>query len=61
VYGAVLVGAAKTLFSENFVEYWMYFIGGLFVFVVMFCPMGWQDAGANSRLPDYPAQAVQGA
>lgn len=40
VYGAVLVGSAKTFFSENFVEYWIYFIGGLFVFVVMFLPDG---------------------
>lgn len=40
VYGAVLVGAAKTFFSENFVEYWMYFIGVLFVVVVMFLPDG---------------------
>ena len=40
VYGAVLVGSAKTFFSENFVEYWIYFIGFLFVFVVMFLPNG---------------------
>jgi len=40
VYGAVLVGAAKTYFSENFVEYWLYFIGGLFIVVVMFLPHG---------------------
>jgi urea transport system permease protein len=40
VYGAVLVGSAKTFFSENFVEYWIYFIGFLFVFVVMFLPQG---------------------
>jgi urea transport system permease protein len=40
VYGAVLVGSAKTFFSENFVEYWMYFIGGLFVFIVMVLPDG---------------------
>lgn len=40
VYGAVLVGAAKTYFSENFVEYWLYFIGGLFVVVVIFLPSG---------------------
>jgi urea transport system permease protein len=40
VYGAVLVGAAKTFFSENFVEYWLYFIGALFVIVVMFLPSG---------------------
>ncbi len=40
VYGAVLVGSAKTFFSENFVEYWMYFIGLLFVIIVMFLPDG---------------------
>jgi urea transport system permease protein len=40
VYGAMLVGSAKTFFSENFVEYWIYFIGFLFVFVVMFLPNG---------------------
>jgi urea transport system permease protein len=40
VYGAVLVGTAKTYFSENFVEYWLYFIGALFVVIVMFLPSG---------------------
>jgi urea transport system permease protein len=40
VYGAVLVGAAKTYFSENFVEYWLYFIGALFIIAVMFLPQG---------------------
>ena len=48
VYGAVLVGSAKTFFSENFVEYWMYFIGGLFVFIVMVLPDGL--AGLLGRL-----------
>jgi urea transport system permease protein len=40
VYGALLVNFAKTFFSENFVEYWLYFVGGLFVVVVMFLPGG---------------------
>ena len=40
VYGTLLVMAAKTFFSENFVAYWPYFIGGLFIFVVMAMPMG---------------------
>lgn len=40
VYGSMLVGSAKTFFSENFVQYWIYFIGALFVFVVMFLPEG---------------------
>ncbi len=51
VYGALLVGAAKTFFSENFVEYWVYFIGGLFVFVVMFLPHGL--AGLLERIRGY--------
>jgi len=40
VYGSILVGAAKTYFSENFVSYWLYFIGALFIVVVMFLPQG---------------------
>ncbi len=40
VYGAMLVGAAKTYFSENFVEYWLYFIGSLFIVVTMFLSHG---------------------
>jgi urea transport system permease protein len=40
VYGTLVVSYAKTFFSENFVEYWLYFIGGLFIIVVMFLPGG---------------------
>ena len=40
VYGAILVGAGKTYFSENFVQYWLYFIGGMFMLVVIFLPEG---------------------
>lgn len=58
VYGAVLVGAAKTFFSENFVEYWMYFIGGLFVVIVMFLPHGL--AGVVGRLSSPRARSVPG-
>jgi urea transport system permease protein len=55
VYGAVLVGSAKTFFSENFVEYWMYFIGVLFIVVVMFLPDGL--AGLLQRLQSRTAAA----
>ena len=48
VYGALLVGWARTFFSENFVEYWPYFVGALFVIVVMFLPTGL--AGLLDRL-----------
>ena len=54
VYGAVLVGAAKTYFSENFVEYWLYFIGSLFIVVVMFLPQGL--AGLVERLREMAAR-----
>jgi urea transport system permease protein len=54
VYGAVLVGAAKTYFSENFVEYWLYFIGSLFTVVVMFLPQGL--AGLLERVRELTAR-----
>lgn len=38
--GALLVGTAKTFFSENFVDFWLYFVGGLFIVIVMFLPQG---------------------
>jgi len=56
VYGALLVGSAKTFFSETFVEYWMYFIGVLFIVVVMFLPDGL--AGLLQRLQSRKAAAV---
>ncbi len=40
VYGALLVGFAKSLFSENFATLWLFFIGGLFIFVVLVMPNG---------------------
>jgi urea transport system permease protein len=43
------VGYAKTVFSENFVEYWIYFVGGLFVVVVMFLPKGLAGLIENLR------------
>ena len=40
VYGAVLVNLGKTYFSEAFPEVWLYFLGALFISVVMFLPNG---------------------
>jgi urea transport system permease protein len=61
VYGAVLVGSAKTFFSENFVEYWMYFIGGLFVFIVMVLPDGLAGLINRVRNRVKPQPALQPA
>lgn len=40
VYGALLVNYGKTLFSESFPTLWLYFMGSLFIGVVMFFPDG---------------------
>ena len=40
VYGALLVGYSKSVFSENFPTLWLFFFGGLFLLVVMFMPNG---------------------
>ncbi len=48
VVGTLLVLGAKTFFSENFVNYWSYFIGALFIVVTMFMPDGL--AGLATRL-----------
>jgi urea transport system permease protein len=34
------VNITKTLISENFPEIWSYFIGAIFVLVVLFLPRG---------------------
>jgi len=48
VYGTLLIGVAKTYLSENFVTFWQYFIGFLFMGVVLFLPTGL--AGLLQRL-----------
>jgi urea transport system permease protein len=40
VYGTLLVNTAKSLFSENFPQLWLFAMGGLFIAVVMLFPNG---------------------
>lgn len=40
VYGALLVNAGKTLFSETFPDLWLFLMAGLFIGVTMAFPMG---------------------
>ena len=40
VVGAFVVNITKTLISESFPEIWSYFIGAIFVIVVLFLPRG---------------------
>lgn len=48
VVGALLVGFLKSYLSEVFPEGWLYFLGGLFIVVVAFLPLGL--AGLVDRL-----------
>jgi urea transport system permease protein len=48
IYGTLLIGVAKSYLSENFVNFWQYFMGGLFMGVVLFLPTGL--AGLLERL-----------
>ncbi len=48
VIGALLVGFMKSFLSEQFPEIWLFFLGGMFIFVVAFMPNGL--AGATRRL-----------
>jgi len=40
VIGALLVGFLKSYLSEAFPEFWLYFLGALFIAVVAFMPLG---------------------
>ncbi|KTB59627.1 urea ABC transporter permease [Pseudomonas viridiflava ICMP 13104] len=55
VYGTLLIGTAKTYLSENFVSFWQYFIGFLFMGVVLFLPTGL--AGLLQRLSNKEVQS----
>lgn len=48
VIGALVVGFLKSFLSEQFPESWLFFLGGMFIFVVAFLPNGL--AGAMQRL-----------
>jgi urea transport system permease protein len=40
VYGALIVNAGKTFFSESFPDLWLFLMAGLFIGVTMAFPMG---------------------
>ena len=40
IVGAFLVNGAKSVLTVNFPEYWLYFLGGLFIVVTLFLPQG---------------------
>ncbi|WP_332696877.1 urea ABC transporter permease subunit UrtC [Halalkalibacter lacteus] len=40
VIGALLTNSAKTFFSETYPDFWLYFLGFIFVIIVIFLPGG---------------------
>lgn len=61
--GAFVVNITKTLISESFPEIWSYFIGAIFVIVVLFLPRGltgvFTDAKDKIRLLVRKSQAAK--
>jgi urea transport system permease protein len=67
ILGAVVVNLAKSLLSERFPDFWLFFQGGLFLLVVLLLPsgiIGWfRTSGVNlykqitgqTRLSTYPS------
>lgn len=50
VLGAILIGFLKSYLSENFPEIWLYFLGALFIGVVLFMPNGLAGLLEKTRL-----------
>jgi urea transport system permease protein len=40
VVGTLVVGFAKTFLSESYPEIWLFFLGGIYIFVVLIMPNG---------------------
>ncbi|MFE2753588.1 urea ABC transporter permease subunit UrtC [Actinosynnema sp. NPDC059335] len=61
IAGAIAVNYAKTLFSEDFAEGWLYLQGGLFVLVLVFAPKGLTGLveSARDRLADRRRRPVE--
>ena len=40
ILGASAVNGAKSFFTQSFPEYWLFFLGALFILVTLFMPKG---------------------
>jgi urea transport system permease protein len=67
ILGALAVNAGKTWFTGALPEYWLFALGGLFVFVTLFMPAGILGAAgdlwkrARSRHSDAPGHTISQA
>src|SRR4051794_8321668 len=52
ILGAVLVNAAKTLFTGQLPELWLFALGGLFILVTLFLPRGLVGLARAPRQPE---------
>ncbi len=66
IVGALLVNAAKSWFTGAFPDFWLFALGGLFIFVTLFLPKGilglwdqWQGRRRRVRNP-VPAEVAAG-
>ncbi len=69
--GALLINGAKSLFTASFPDYWLYFLGVLFIAVTLFFPRGllgtlqgwWSERSSSNDKPnsksDDPAAAKE--
>ncbi len=67
IIGAFIVNGAKSVLTVSFPEYWLYFLGGLFIVVTLFMPQGviglvkqWRDRRCAAPVASAPV-AGQGA
>jgi urea transport system permease protein len=67
ILGAVVMGYAKTSFSEQFADGWLYLQGALFILVMTLAPKGILGLAASARdalvrrgAPEPPPEAVPG-
>jgi urea transport system permease protein len=58
IFGAALVNGAKSFFTQSFPEYWLFFLGLLFILVTLFLPKGfvgaamaWMSKGKQAATP----------
>lgn len=56
VYGALLVNAGKTFFSETFPDAWLFLMAALFIGVTMFFPMGLAGVWTDKIVPWWNAR-----
>ena len=48
IVGAFFVNGAKSWFTQAFPEFWLYFLGALFIAVTLFLPHGHRRPGAQA-------------